>query len=460
MKLNLNALRDHDTERVAAMRALESAIDEDTAQSPLRIVDARSHPVLMPWIGSKRDDGVAEQFTFTEFVTDAGLVGVDERGGIRSPSEAEGLRERVVGKSPFDPSIRHELGIAYWDFVGKVAGQPLYRYLIDLHQQVNGERIPAWDWIPFAPYTWHRFPDLDGEGNVTYNTYPSHLKQVVAEGGYRVVKMSVVDYEPHLYIDLLRRVRETLGDDIDIRIDPHGSWNARQATTVLRAVEDVRLEYVETPIGGALEVQFRETERLRSLVGTPVSSHSWLPPYLPHRGSARLDQPLDYVSLGKYDAADISAPDAEVGPLALKRVYDIAKFVGMGCTQHSSYELGVRMAFRLHASAFAMPYEQNPRLATWSGPTPGMLHALDMHYNQWRGDGLVGGKMPVVGGGLNVPNAPGLGVSLDAERLAEYAYSVDKAARYAAHLRDIRARYADETGWRRDRNGWFRPPRS
>ena len=248
-----------------------------------------------------------------------------------------------------------------------------------------------------------------------------------------------------------------MGDDVDIRIDTHGSWNVHAALNVLKQVEDCNLEYIETPVGGPLEYQFRAMERLRLMTTIPISSHSWLPPFLPRpAGSATLEQELDLNLMEKYDAADISAPDAYVGPLAMKRIYDVAKFVGMGCTQHSGYEMGVNMMFRLHVSAFSMPYQQTPRLATWSGSVPGLLHAIDAHYNQWKDDVLQGGKMKYIEGFLRIPDKPGLGVELDPEKLKEYEYTEEIAQRHANYDKEIKERYVEATGWVHERNGWPR----
>ena len=62
----------------------------------LKITDVRTYRVLMPWRGTKRWDGSAEGFSFAEFETDQGLVGVAE--GLSS--EADALRSLVLGKNP------------------------------------------------------------------------------------------------------------------------------------------------------------------------------------------------------------------------------------------------------------------------------------------------------------------------------------------------------------------------
>jgi len=453
MNINLSEVKEFDAKNVASIGEKQQQIDEEVRQINLKIADVKAYRVLMPWLGTKRDDASAESFTFLEFHTDKGLVGYKESGGILSEDGLKNLKEKVVGKSPFDSTIRRDIGTAYWDIVGKVMEKPLHEYLSSIFEQTP----PYRKMVPVAAYTWQRFPDLNGQGEVNFANYHLYCQELIKEHGFKVIKLSVVDYEPIRYIELIHRLRDTIGDDVDIRVDPHGSWNAQTTLRILKGVEDCHLEYIETPVGGPLEYQFRSMHRLRMMTTVPFSSHSWLPPFLPRpSGSATLDVELDLKLMEKFDPADISAPDAYVGPLAMKRIYDVAKFVGMGLSQHSGYEMGVNMMFRLHVSAFSMPYQQSPRLATWSGPIPGLLHAIDAHYNQWKDDVLKGGKMKYIEGFLRIPDKPGLGIELDAEKLKEYEYTEEKARRHAAYDKDIKEHYIEATGWIHERNGWPR----
>jgi glucarate dehydratase len=51
---------------------------------------------------------------------------------------------------------------------------------------------------------------------------------------------------------------------------------------------------------------------------------------------------------------------------------------------------------------------------------PALPHAADAHYHHLTDDIIVGGKMPHQDGGMLVPTAPGLGVTLDPDRVAKY----------------------------------------
>lgn len=445
-----------DRETVANIKSVERRIGEEGLAAGHAIRDVRVYRVLMPWVGTKRWDGSAEGFTFAEFETDQGLVGIAEGAN----SEVDALKAKVLGKNPFDPAIRSDMGLAYWDLAGKIAGKPLGRYLHELFELPT----PLSERVPISAYTWYSFPDLNGENAVTFESYPEYLQAIIREHGFHNIKLSMCDFEPHRYVELVHNVRAAVGPDVDIRVDPHASWGEAQALRFMRGVEDCHIEWIEEPVGGRFDHIFRAGHRLRLMSPIPISSHAWLPPLVKRPddrgryGDGTLDASLDVGALRRWQPADISAPDAYAGPLALKRHYDAARFMGMGIGMHSAYELGPAMAIRLHIAAFAFPYEI-PYHIVWGRDRafpPFSSHALDAHYNQWEGDVIKGGKMVYDQGFLAVPTGPGLGVELDRELLAHYAFSEEKAAAHTRHIERIRATHLDALGWQVGRDGWRR----
>jgi L-alanine-DL-glutamate epimerase-like enolase superfamily enzyme len=173
-------------------------------------------------------------------------------------------------------------------------------------------------------------------------------------------------------------------------------------------------------------------------------------------GDETLDLPLDLDVMRRFVPADISAPDAYAGPLALKRYYDTARYMGMDIAMHSAYELGPSTAIRLHIAAFAFPYTIPYHIVWGNNTAPFALHALDAHYNQWKGDVIRGGKMPMVNGGLNIPDGPGLGVELDPDLLEQYKWTDEKYATHTQYIEQIRATHLESLGWGRNRMGWLR----
>ena len=99
-------LAEFDRETVAQAKAVEQRIQAEGFAAGHTIRDVRVFRVLMPWVGTKRWDGSAESFTFAEFETDKGLIGIAEGAN----ADAEELKGKVLGKNPFDPSIRADMG--------------------------------------------------------------------------------------------------------------------------------------------------------------------------------------------------------------------------------------------------------------------------------------------------------------------------------------------------------------
>ncbi len=458
---DVDAIAAFDREAVADIKARQGYINAGGYAAGLKITDVRTYRVLMPWRGTKRWDGSAEGFSFAEFETDQGLVGVAE--GVSGG--ADELRPQVLGRNPFDPEIRGLLGLAYWDFAGKIAGKPLYQYLRDVFDLDT----PVVTKVPIAAYTWYRFPDVHGGNEVTFESYPRYVKSLMEDEGFRIIKLSMCDFEPMRYTELIHNIRDQVGYDVDIRVDPHASWSESEALRFMQGVDDCRIEWIEEPVGGRFENIFRAGHRLRIMSSIPISSHVWLPPLkretAPRPYGARvsgrygdetLDQPLDLEVMRRHVPADVSAPDAYAGPLALKRYYDTARYMGMELGMHSAYELGPGTAIRLHIAAFAFPYDIPYHIVFGNGTMPMSLHGIDAHYNQWVGDVIKGGKMRYEDGCLRVPEGPGLGIELDADLLEQYRWTEEKQALHTRHIEGIRATHLDALGWRKDRMGLLR----
>src|SRR5437899_297384 len=75
-----------------------------------------------------------------------------------------------------------------------------------------------------------------------------------------------------------------------------------------------------------------------------------------------------------------------------------------GVAVHSSGELGIQLATMLHLGAVI----------------PNLTFAADAHYHHLLDDIVEGGKLQYCHGAIPVPTAPGLGVKLDRDRLAQY----------------------------------------
>src|SRR5271169_2614832 len=76
-----------------------------------------------------------------------------------------------------------------------------------------------------------------------------------------------------------------------------------------------------------------------------------------------------------------------------------------GVAVHSSGELGIQLASMLHLGA----------------ALPNLGFAADAHYHHLTDDVIVGGKLQYRNGMIDLPTAPGLGVEVDRDKLAQYS---------------------------------------
>jgi glucarate dehydratase len=93
----------------------------------------------------------------------------------------------------------------------------------------------------------------------------------------------------------------------------------------------------------------------------------------------------------------------------------VCETFGLGVAVHSSGELGVQLATMLHLGAVV----------------PNLGYAADAHYHHLTDDVIIGGKMVYRDGRIAVPTEPGLGITLDREKLARYHESYRELGSYA-----------------------------
>lgn len=122
------------------------------------------------------------------------------------------------------------IDIALWDIFGKALGEPVWRLLGGR----KAERMAAYASGGWAPV------DRIGE----------QLKEYVEAGGFSAVKMRVgaMDGPVQVSAERVRRARETLGPDIDIMVDAHGTYTVAEAKRFAELVRDQNIAWFEEPV--------------------------------------------------------------------------------------------------------------------------------------------------------------------------------------------------------------------
>jgi glucarate dehydratase len=87
---------------------------------------------------------------------------------------------------------------------------------------------------------------------------------------------------------------------------------------------------------------------------------------------------------------------------ASARLAAICRTWGIGLSMHSNTHLGISLAAMTHLAA----------------ATPNLTYAVDTHTPWQSGVDVVANPLPITGGAVTVPDTPGLGVTLDEDKLA------------------------------------------
>jgi L-rhamnonate dehydratase len=208
-------------------------------------------------------EGSMQTFTFhgwlvVEIFTDDGMVGIGN--AALAPQVTKQvidlhLKPLLMGKDPWDIEFLWQLmyrktmafgrrgigmvaisavDIALWDLLGKSAKQPVYRLL-------GGRTKPR---IPVYASRLY---------SVELNEVAAEAKRYKAEG-YKAMKLRFgwgpTDGAAGMQrnLNLVRTVRETVGDGIDVMADAYMGWTLDYAKRMLPLLEPFQLRWLEEPV--------------------------------------------------------------------------------------------------------------------------------------------------------------------------------------------------------------------
>lgn len=326
-----------------------------------------------------------------------------------APERAVRLLRPYVGYSSSGAEMRGNgaVDIALWDLLGAATGQPLaallggvlqqsmpvyntcagYSYVRDEPRQaVSNWGLPGAQGSPERPYEdleafLHRPGELArsllGMGVQVMKVWPFD-QAADASGGTHI---GVADLRSGLSV--LDRIRDAVGDEMEIMVEMHGQWNLPAATRILRALADYHPFWVEDPLRPDGVDAYR---RLRDATAVPIATGETL-------AGRRAFKPL--LESGAIDVAIVdigwTGGVTEARKIAsMAETYDVA-FAPHDCTGPVSFAACVQMAA--------------------SQPNALIQENVRAFYTDWYGR-LVDGLPLVRDGRVHLSDRPGLGVSL------------------------------------------------
>src|SRR4051812_11100847 len=290
------------------------------------------------------------------------------------------------------------LEFACLDILGKKWNVPVYDIL--------GGKLQSE--VPFASYLFFRYANpKTGEGEVrTVEQLVEHARDLRQKHGFTSHKLKGGVFDPVYELKCYRALAEALGTNTregdSFRFDPNASWSTEQAIWFGQQIEDINNDYLEDPVFGLHGMRrTREKVRMPLATNTVVVNFEQLAANI-------LDTAVDVILLDTTFWGGIRPCVKAAG---------VCETFQLGVAVHSSGELGIQLATMLHLGAVI----------------PNLSFAADAHYHHLADDVIEGGKMCYCRGSIAVPTKPGLGVTLDRDKLGAYA---DRYRRLGAYPYD------------------------
>ena len=297
------------------------------------------------------------------------IEGLVERLKGEDPTRTEAIYAKVFGRMLGAPVSGLELraasaiDVACWDLKGKALGQPLHRLLGGYRN-----RIPIsanWALMPGRPA----------------DELAAHLDDLKATG-FRAVKCPVGFAPLGEAIAHVRFVRDCVGSDVKIIVDGNFQWSVKQAQAFARATEDLDLFWIEDPVAFH---DYAGMELVSSTIRQSVCA------------GEVYQQPHEFRWLLERRCSDYVMIDQDLGLTGFMKVAQMAGVHGRQVVNHLAPET------LAHAIA-ALPNGLIVGLVPWGQP-------------------LFTDRLVIEDGELVLPDAPGLGLTLDQDVLKRCALS-------------------------------------
>ena len=367
----------------------------------LRIKEARAWMVRMPFSadilwGSGRRSGTTR--LLVRLITEDGTEGWGETISLIDTVPAvlrNALLPLAVGYSVADAERFHRnaLGAGYyhhkraavmaiaaiemamWDALGKIAGQPVHKLWGGLYRQ----RVEACGYVFVAE--------------------KEAMRAVIGDfldRGFKTFKVKIgVDEKSDIAI--VETARNEIGD-LSLRADVNGAWTPGTARRQLRKLEAYDLAYIEQPL------------ELDDLIGHAELRRCQSVPVALDESAYTLSDVGNIVRMGAADVVLLD-PHEEGGLWQTIKCAAICESAGIPVTLHSGGELALSQAAYVHLAA----------------SIPNMSLAIDTERDYLAGD-IAADRPKLENGSFAVPQAPGLGVTVDLALVERYAVETIEGA--------------------------------
>lgn len=294
------------------------------------------------------------------------------------------LHKRMDAAIKGYPYAKAAVDFAYYDLTGKALGVPVHSLL--------GGKLR--DTVPVT----HSIGLLEIE---------EAIKEVghVVRDGIRTIKIKV-GVDPDRDVNMVHSIRKAVGPEVSLCVDANEGYSTPgQAIQTVRRMQDAGLIYVEQPVMGIERIG-----RVAEAIDIPVMADesAW--------------NAHDVVQIIAQDAAQIvSIYTTKPGGLyKAMQVSAVCEAAGIVCNVNGSVETGVGNLANVHLAA-AAPAAKLSNVIPVSMPAECQNGRIGGIYYA---DDLLAEPMIFENGGVRVPDAPGMGISVDEAKIEKYTITL------------------------------------
>lgn len=354
--------------------------------------------------------GKAKNLCFVKIETDAGIHGWGEcytqsDRDLQIMAHIDQIRRYLIGRDP--TNIKHFIQMAYDDFAGR-------RGAMDYHCAVSGLEQAMWD-IAGKAYGAPTHKLIGGACRDKIRVYANGWSggaptpEALAERASQVVEMgfSALKFDPipgrwrtfvgkeveRAAVENVRAVRNAVGPDVDILVEMHRRLAPMHAVRIAQDIEQFRPFWYEEPV---LAENIDALASVRQKINIPVVT------------GEELYTKFEFREVFEKQAADILNPDVcnVGGILELKEIAAMAEPYFVAISPHNFNSTTVGLAATIQVSA----------------AIPNFLITEYFVNLEEFGRDIAIAPFEVEDGYIRLPDAPGLGIDLNEDRLAAYPY--------------------------------------
>lgn len=272
------------------------------------------------------------------------------------------IMARIDGSIARITCVKEGIDLALHDLKGKLLNTPVYNILGGCFRRK----------IPVASEIGIDAPEAMAENALA-----------VLDLGISVIKIKGSN-DMRLDVKRIKTVREAVGHEVALRLDPNAAWTTIDTIKTMRELEDCHLQLLEQPIPSW---DLKGMSHIRSNIGIPLMADE------------SIWTPQDVIKIAEYGAADIiNIKIAKSCGLALaKQIEFVAESQGLPCIVGTEIEPGFSLVAKLHLAASMK------------------IHPLASEFTELsllKGN-ILKHDFEVKDGCVEVPDGPGFGVELD-----------------------------------------------